>query len=197
MIHRLTLISAFAILTTASSAGASDEALYGSSIPEDSVFIRFLMDRPAEDSTAFGWTFDTDSEQASYTVVSAALLSEAPDSRYSTVVITDEGEGIVIPEPDRTSASKVHLLLLNATEIAVSLVANDGALEVISSTKFGSSNIRAVNPIKAELSVVQVPGQTILGTFDVSLRRGEDLSFIVTDSGVELVPTTYGSVITD
>ena len=88
-------------------------------------------------------------------------------------------------------------MLLNATENAVSLVANGGALEVISNTAFGSANMRAVNPIKAELSVVQAPNQTTLGTFEVLLRRGEDLSFIVTNDGVELVPTSYGAVITD
>ena len=194
---RATLIAAAAILATASSAGANDEALYGAAVPEDAVFVRFLTDRPTKDLTAFGWTFEPGSEQTSYSVVSSALLSEAPASQFSTVVVMAEGEDIIISEPDRTSASKVHLLLLNATENAVSLVANGGALEVISNTAFGSANMRAVNPIKAELSVVQAPNQTTLGTFEVLLRRGEDLSFIVTNDGVELVPTSYGAVITD
>ena len=194
---RATHIVAAAILTTVSPADANDEALYGAAVPEDAVFVRFLTDRPTNVLTAFGWTFEPASEQASYSVVSSALLSEAPASQFNTVVVSAEGEEIIISEPDRTSASKVHLLLLNATENAVSLVANGGALEVISSTTFGSANIRAVNPIKAELSVVQSPSQTVLDTFEVSLRRGEDLSFIVTDDGVELVPTSYGAVITD
>jgi len=192
-----THIAAAAILTTVSPADANDEALYGAAVPEDAVFVRFLADHPAKDLTAFGWTFETDLEQVAYSVVSASLLPEAPASRFSTVVVTTEGEGIVIPEPDRTSASKVHLLLLNATVNAVSLVADGGAIEVIRPTRFGAANIRAVNPIKAEFSVVQVPSQTVLGTFDVSMSRGEDLSFIVTNDGVELVPTSYGAVITD
>ena len=94
-------------------------------------------------------------------------------------------------------SAKKALLNVNATVNAVSLVADGGAIEVIRPTRFGAANIRAVNPIKAEFSVVQVPSQTVLGTFDVSMSRGEDLSFIVTNDGVELVPTSYGAVITD
>lgn len=197
MIQLASLMAATATLLTAVSAAANDEALYDAAVPEDAVFVRFVTDQPAKELAAFGRTFQTESSPASYSVISSALLSEAPASQFSTVIVTAEGEDIIISEPDRTSASKVHLLLLNATENAVSLVANGGALEVISNTPFRSSNMRAVNPIKAELSVLQMPSQTVLGTFDVSLRRGEDLSFIVTDDGVELVPTSYGAVITD
>ncbi|WP_108814094.1 alginate O-acetyltransferase AlgF [Loktanella sp. Alg231-35] len=176
---------------------ASDEALYGAEAPQDAVLVRFLGTPSEGGNNVYGWNFETEEADPSYSVISAALLSNTPETTFTTVFVDEQGREVVFHEPDRTSSSKVHLLLMNATNESVSLVANDGALEVIGDTEFAKVGMRAVNPISVELSVVRGPDLEVVASFDVSLRRGEDISFVVTDDSVEMVPTSYGAVITD
>ncbi len=190
-------IAAVPLVLLADYAKANDDALYGQATPEDAVFVRFLGDPSNADLVVHGRQFDGDAADASYTIISEALLPEAPVSRFNTAIVGEDGVEIVIAEPARNSTSKVHLLLLNAVDQNVRLLANGGALEVIGSTEFGTAEMRAVNPITIDLSVVQGPNMEVLAEFEVALKRGEDLSFVVTEAGVEVIPTSYGTVIAD
>ena len=57
-----------------------------------------------------------------------------------------------------------------------------------------SSGLRAVNPVAISFGVFQHGVDAPLATFDVSLRRGQNLTFLADQSGVRLVENRFGPV---
>ena len=99
-----------------------------------------------------------------------------------------------IPEGPRASASKVSLYLINATDQALELKLADGSVTVIGGVEPMSSGVRAVNPVAISFGVFQRGEDAPVATFDVSLRRGQNLTFLADQSGVRLIENRFGPV---
>ncbi len=187
---------AIAILgLSASAALATDTSLYAEAPPEDASFIRFVgfgADKGAEFAgKRFALNAD---EQLAYTPVSSAALQGVEPGSYVTVVRSKDGAHHTIPEGPRAAGSKVSLYLINASDRALELKLADGSVTVIGSIEPMSSGLRAVNPVAISFGVFQHGVDAPLATFDVSLRRGQNLTFLADQSGVRLVENRFGPV---
>lgn len=179
---------------TGASAETTDTALYDDPAPADASFVRFVgfHDR----STMFaGKVFSLPAEnKAHYIPVSAAQLDGVAPGRYITVVNRPGNAPSVIEEAPRDDATRVHLFVINTSDTAVSLRTEDGATAVIDDIAPGVSGTRAVNPIAIILGVFAKGDTTPLATFDLSLRRGQNLSFLARPAGVELIENRFAPV---
>ena len=165
---------------------ASDDALYADVIPSDAVFIRWL--EPPLKASAFGAQFDTTlAASGDFLPVSAALLKNVTAGSYFSVT-----EGQIIQEPARADKSKVHLVLLNTSQESAELLITENSAAVIGATEPNAAQSRAVNPIAVNLSVATSGGD--FTEFDLSLRRGQNLTFLVTDAGVRLIENGFTEV---
>lgn len=165
---------------------ASDQALYGTAIPDDAVFVRWL-DTPAQ-ATVFGVPFDANlAAGTDYLPISAQYLPDVPQGGFYSVIGT-----ALVQEPARDDLTKVHVILLNTDESPARIVLAGGTAEVIGETAQNSAAARAVNPVKATLAVMQ--GETLLGEFDVALRRGQNVTFFVQDGTVQFIKNGFAPV---
>lgn len=187
--------AAVLMLISPTFAAADDDALYGEPIPADAAFVRWLNTPSDQVKKAFGYDFSGLVDGTEYVVISAGLLNNVESGAFISVVAQDGDGHDFILEPKRSDRSKVSLLLLNGSESAASLVANGDSIDVIKDVAAGDVGIRAVNPISASLEVKTGDNPAIVATFDVALKRGEDLTFAVLPNGVALIPTTFGTVI--
>lgn len=179
-------IAAISFLAPLQGLANSNNALYGTAIPEDAVFVRWLA--PTQNAEAFGAVFDNNvSESRDYVPVSGSALNGAEPGRFYTVT-----KDVVIAEPARDDASKVHLILLNAASDPARLVVTTNDAEVIGATVAGQAQARGVNPVSAELSVVT--DTETLATFEVNLRRGQNLTFAVEGDGAYLIENAFAPV---
>lgn len=173
---------------------ADEEALYADRIPADAVFVRAFGD-PAHPQVAFGGrdvAVDA-ANSGAYTPVSASALSGIAAGGYYSVVVQDDTSS-VIHEPERGVASKVHLVLVNASTRPVRLMAPDHNAEVIGQVASGAAGLRGVNPVQAVLAVQAVDTGEVLGSFEVRLRRGQDVSFVVLKDRTRLVENSFAPV---
>ena len=187
---------AIAILGLSATTGlATDTSLYAEAPPADASFVRFAG-FGAEASAEFaGKTFTLNSdEELAYTPVSTAALKGVEPGSYVTVVKSKNGGFHAIPESPRAEASKVSLYLVNATNQALELRLADGSVTVIGDVDPMSSGIRAVNPVAISFGVFQHGDDAPLATFDVSLRRGQNITFLADQTGVRLVENRFGPV---
>lgn len=175
-----------------SSLGAEEEnALYGAALPVDAVFVRHIgaAGFPVH---VLGRSFAPgDFDATAYTAVAAEVLEGAVAGSFYTI-LTDGGESHLIQEPGRNDRSRVHLFLLNASGADARLVVAHGGPEVIANVPKGEIETRSVNPLAVELSVETVAGAT---DFDVVLRRGVNVTFLVEDGAVRLIEHRFGPVI--
>lgn len=184
-----------AILGLSATTGmATDASLYPEAPPTDASFVRFTgfgADRSAEFA---GKTFILNAdEKLAYTPVSSASLKGVAPGSYLTVVKAN-GAHHAIDEGPRAEASKVSIYLVNATDQALELRLADGSVTVIRDVGPMSSGLRAVNPVAISFGVFQRGDDAPLATFDVSLRRGQNLTFLADASGVRLVENHFGPV---
>ncbi|WP_195821357.1 hypothetical protein [Roseobacter sp. MH60115] len=179
--------AAFTLMLPLPGSANAEDALYGARLPEDAVFIRWLA--PTVSAKAFGADFDAEvSNTREYVPVSNAVLDGAEAGRFYSLI----GDQI-IPEPPRDDATKVHLVLLNADSTPARLIVSANETEVIGATTAGQARSRGVNPVQAELSVVTDAGP--LATFDLSLRRGQNLTFVVVGDTVTLIENKFAPVV--
>ncbi len=165
----------------------ADGALYGAAVPEDAVFVRQFG---AENSLRlFGRTFDiNDLPTETFAAISASKLNGAvPGTYYSAV-----NSASVIAEPAREKDGKVHMVLVNASNAPARLVIEANGAEVITWTDPGQAASRAVNPVSVALLVEAAEASP---SFEVKLRRGQNISILVTDNGIRVVPDVFGPVI--
>ncbi len=196
-----TSLSAFAALVVTCSipgqALADSTALYDEAAPADAVFVRLLQteDTTPETITFGGQRLSTDALQSdTYVAISASQLSDtAPGGFYS--LVASDASLAVIQEPARATASKVQLLLLNASNEPVRLTLPSRGAEVISAVQPDTAASRAVNPVSVALAVERVSDGAILGAFDVSLARGKNLTFVADLNGARLIENRFGSVL--
>lgn len=186
---------AVAILGLSATTGmATDTSLYAEAPPADASFVRFAGFGAEKNAEFAGKTFTLNAdEQLAYTPVSSAALNGVAAGSYVTVVKAD-GAHHAIDEGPRAEASKVSLYLVNATDQALELKLADGSVTVIGGVEPMSSGLRAVNPVAISFGVFQRGDDAPLATFDVSLRRGQNLTFLADQSGVRLVENRFGPV---
>ncbi len=187
-------VLSFVIAAAATVAVADDAALYDTAIPADAAFVRLLStDGNTTLSTHFaGRQFVIGADLAdAYIPVSAAQLSGVAAGSYFSIVAGDKGTKS-IAEPPRETAAKIHLLLVNTGPDAVRLVVPEQNLEVVATIGAGQAASRAVNPIDVTLAVERVHDSAVLGVFDVSLSRGQNLSFVVDHASARLIENRFG-----
>lgn len=192
-IKKLVLAVGLAI-TNANLVYAADEGLYGAEIPKDAVFIRWLGEADPSEREVFGFDFTGKVSGTGYVVISATLLDDVASGSYFTVVEDAQSEFKIIAEPQRSSVSKVNLILLNGTHSVARIVVAGGGPEVIGDVASGNADLRAVNPVSINLTVEASDRAT---SFEVSLKRGQDLTFAVLNDGISLVPTVIGAIIAE
>ncbi len=178
-----------------SDAAAQDGGLYAEPAPEDASFVRFVGFADTATPSFAGKVFSlTDVEDGAYVPVSSALLEDIPQGSWATVFRNSDGSELVIDEPARTRQGKVFLFLLNTTAQPVELRLADNSATVIRDVLAGQSDTRGVNPVSVSLGVFMSGSTEPLETFDVSLKRGQNLSFIATADGVTLLEHSFAPV---
>lgn len=190
-------IYAIAILgaMNATAALATDTSLYAEAPPSDASFVRFAGFGANDKVTFAGKTFTLKAdEKLAYTPVSATALNGIDAGAYLTVIRGDDGTLHPISEAPRANAAKVSLYLVNATKQALELRLADGSITVIGAVDPMDSGLRAVNPVAISLGVFQQGQDAPLATFDVSLRRGQNMTFLADESGVRLIENRFGAV---
>jgi hypothetical protein len=176
-------------------ARADESGLYAKPAPDDASFVRFVGFKDATSTTFAGKTFDL-SEEANnaYVPVSSSLLTDIPNGSYITVLRNADGQDDVITEGARDTRSKVHLFLVNGTDTALDLRLADNSATVIDGVGVGQSGQRGVNPLSVTLGVFSHDGQTPLETFEVTLKRGQNISFVADDRGIHLIENRFDPV---
>lgn len=175
---------------------ADDEGLYGAALPDDAVFIRWLDDDAAQETPVFGYTFTADQiDGNAYVAISNAALNGAEAGDYYSVLSGADGDLVVIQEPQRNTKSKVHVMLLNASDDPVQLNLAGTDKTVISATDNGQVNTRAVNPVSAKLAVITADTAALMAEVDVTLRRGQNITIAVLDNQVQLIENRFGAVV--
>jgi hypothetical protein len=186
------IVAAFVIAFSAmvSAPAKADDALYGAAVPEDAVFLRQFGN--PDGTRVFGRSFRADElPDETFVAISASALSGAvPGTFYS--VVGQASNAPLIAEPGREKNGKVHLVLVNASGAPARLLIQDNGAEVIAWTNPGEAASRAVNPVTVTLAV---EGQTGTTPVEAKLRRGQNVSILVTDGSARIVPDAFGPVI--
>ena len=193
MKHNFFRATVLALTALTATAAQSDTGLYGKAPPEDAVFVRWIGDDAPWSQPVWGRDLRAqDLPSATYVAISASALNGAEPGTYYSVVPTKGDTPTIITEPSRDDISKVHLLLLNATDHPASLDLLDGKTQVIGLTDPMAAKSRAVNPVAVPL---KVNAASRSAQFDVSLRRGQNVSFFVLENDIVMVPNTFGPVL--
>lgn len=181
-------IAAATALLTAHMACAADNELYDEPPPDDAAFLRWIEAGQAPDVlgvSALGTEGDL------FHPVSAANTAGAAAGVFYTAARDASGDVVVIEEPSRNDRSKVLLTLLNLAGEPVRLVLVEQDVEVVGATDVNAAGGRSVNPVSVSLSVMTASGDA-LGTFDVQLRRGQNVTFVARPDGAELIENRFG-----
>lgn len=174
----------------------ADTGLYPEAAPADASFLRFVGFERGEPIHFAGKSFVTPkAEGAAYVPVSAALLQGIQPGAFLTVVKDSSGQLRTIPEAAARDPGKVHLFLINTTPQDLTLRVAGSETAVIQGVSAMQSGTRAVNPVSIGLSVVAEGVSDPLQTFQVDLQRGQNLSFLATPSGVQLIEHRFGPVV--
>ncbi len=170
----------------------ADDGIYPLPVPSDAVFIRRIGEIENK-IKLFGMDFDqSDLPENVYTAISSPSLKGAEERSFYTVLkVNDKVE--ILKEPKRSDPSKVYLFLLNNDRAPASLKVANGGPSVIEETESGHIKTRAVNPVRARLSVVAQSGEQ---DFDVMLRRGVNLTFYVDKNEARVIENAFGPVLT-
>lgn len=186
----------FALGTLLASAGAlqaADNTLYDAPPPEDAAFLRWIEPGLAPEIygiAALGAEGDV------FHPVSAAATEGAQAGVYYTAARDADGALVVIAEPPRPDRSKVQLTLVNLAGAPVRLEVAGQDMVVVGETATGTAAARAVNPVAVALTVVTADGAA-LGQFEVSLRRGQNLTFVARPEGAELIANRFGPTLAE
>ena len=176
-------------------AKADDTSLYAEAAPDDASFVRFVGFEGETAAEFAGKNFQLSNENhAAYVPVSSSLLSDTPSGSYVTVLHVENGQNMIISEGARDARSKVYLFLVNGTKTLLDLRLADNSATVIDAIGQGQAGHRGVNPLSVKLGVFADGEQTPLETFDVTLKRGQNISFVAEDSGIRLIENHFGPV---
>ena len=178
----------FAVSVLPSTVTAADNELYDDPPPEDAVFVRWIEEETAP--SVLGIQMPKNPGDVFFPI-SAALTDGGRAGSFYTAAVDATGDVLVIREPDRGDRSKVLLTLLNLSDDPARLVLSDQNIDVIGTTDINSAGGRTVNPVTATLSVVTVSG-AVLGSFDVQLRRGQNITFVARPDEADLIENRFG-----
>lgn len=190
----------FSFLTTlflscAAQSAAADTSLYAEAAPADASFVRFIGFDGAKEAQFDGFTFALiDDVGEKYIPISAALLNATQPGSFVSVLRSADGEIQTITEGARSRRSKVSLLMLNAGDVPVHLRLADGSVPVIEDVAPTGSALRDVNPVAISLGVFSDLQEAPLAVFEVALRRGQNLSFVVDAGSVRLIENQFAPV---
>ncbi len=197
-VSRVLMAAITCAAVTATQVQADETALYDEAAPSDAVFVRLLAeyDAPGMQVPFGSMTLPLgDAARDTYVAISAAQLSDVIPGSYYSVTSGPSGPQM-IAEPQRETAAKVHLILLNTGSSAVRLIVPGPDAEVVGPQSMGEAASRAVNPVSTMLAVERLSDKTILGSFDVTLARGQNLTFVAGDDTARLVENGFGPVLT-
>lgn len=174
---------------------ANDGALYAEAPPEDASFVRFIGFEDSLTAEFAGRTFHLMPDEVSaYIPVSSASLEDVASGSFFTIVETGDGNPRVISEPGRDNRSKVFLFLVNGTETELDLRLADNSAPILENVPHNTSALRGVNPVSVSLGIFKSGTDTLLASFDVSLRRGQNISLIAGPDGYQLVENRFAAV---
>jgi hypothetical protein len=194
------LLTTFAALSLAgfpinSAVLAADTSLYAEAAPSDASFVRFIGFDDQDHATFAGFDFSLKGDKAAkYIPVSASLLQDTAPGRFISVLRAADGALQTIPEAPRTRRSKVALFLVNGTEMELELRLADGSVAVIEDVEPATAGQREVNPVSIALGVFERGSTTPLARFDVTMKRGQNLSFIADHAGIRLIENQFAEV---
>ena len=175
---------------------ADESVLYNQAPPKDAVFVR-LLGNPGTTALEFNGHRIAlpDGTQTAYAAISAQDLGLSEAGTFHSLLLDEYGNLRAIEEPKERPNNKVHLYLINADADPVRLIVPGREIEVIAGTEQMAIGTRSVNPIRTALAIQQVADEGILATFDVSLNRGQNITFLLQDGEVSLIENRLGPVI--
>jgi len=186
---KLAPLTVLALLFGANAAWTADNTLYDAPPPDDAVFIRWLDGGTAPAVLGVSSLGETDD---AFRPASAALTSGALEGAFYSAAIDATGHVVIIQEPARDNKAQVLLTLLNLSNQPVRLSLAEHDVDVIGSTAINTAEGRSVNPVAARLLVLSAEN-SVLGTFDVQLRRGQNLTFVARPEGAHLIENRFGT----
>ena len=190
-----TPIAAILLSSFASISHADENSLYSEAVPYDASFIRFIGFENADTAVFAGKEFHLlENEKQAYLPISSTRLNNVEAGSYVSLIKQPDGSVETIFEGPRNGRSKVFLFLVNASDVPHELRLTDESAVVIANVKAQSADQRGVNPINVSLGVFKSTETEPLAVFDVALKRGQNISFIVDDTGVQLVENRFGLV---
>ena len=174
---------------------ADKASLYAEPAPDDASFVRFIGFEGEEHVQFAGYNFTLkEGEATAYIPISTVHLTNVLAGGFVTVLRGDAEQPKVIVEGPRNSRSKVLIILVNGTDRVLDLRLTDNSTTVIASIPGHSAGQRAVNPVSVSLGVFASGSDTPEATFDVSLKRGQNISFIADDKGIHLIENRFATV---
>lgn len=186
-------ISACFFIVTAVTAESND--LYAEAPPDDASFIRFIGFEDTNTVEFSGKTFTLFADEfETYIPVSSTKLDNIPSGSFVTVMSGANSSTKIIYEGARDTSSKVFLFLINGSDNILDLRLSDNSASVIDNVLSGQALKRGVNPVAVTLGVFSNDADIPIATFDVSLKRGQNISFIVDKAGVRLIQNRFGAV---
>ena len=167
-------------------ASANDEgvdALYDAPLPEDAAFIRFIGFEPNETPEVFGFTIPENARGTTdYIVVRADQYDGLQPSSFLTVLPAKDRSTLIFEDTERERV-KVLVSLINLTASdQVSLQTSKGEVTLVEALGPREVGYRLVNPISVGLAVFD-DDEIIDQSFDVQLRRDDDLTVVVNPDG--------------
>ncbi|MEM1428334.1 MAG: hypothetical protein AAGG09_02640 [Pseudomonadota bacterium] len=188
----LTLALLAGIAGLGATAPAANEALYDAPPPPDAVFVRWLDGdgTPAALGPVLAPVAGAESEFGH--VSASETRGIAPGAHLSVVRATD-GTPVLIQEPARDAVGQVHLILVNAADGPVDLVVAEAGAVVLADVAPFTSEVRAVNPVSADLVVQDTRSGNALGHAALHLQRGQDVTLFVSPAGLRVIPDGFGA----
>jgi hypothetical protein len=168
----------------------AESTLYATPPPDDAAFVRWLDASASYE--AFGYKFANVERPTDFRFFPASGAEGATPGGYYSRVTAADGTIMLVEEPGRSDPTKVHIVLVNATNGPARLVVADQDAVVIDATELNAAGIRGVNPVTAALAVQSADGAVEYGRVEVTLRRGQDITIVARDGGVELIEDRFG-----
>ncbi|MGI1662645.1 hypothetical protein ACRDNQ_10430 [Palleronia sp. KMU-117] len=191
-------LAAALLIAVGGQAAVAQDVLYTDTPPDDAIFVRSFIDtdKPRETTGLPAFAVDAIAGNgAAFSSLSAAEFGFSQAGGFYALLADAAGAVHLVPEPARADRAKVYLTVLNASDADVRLVEPTQGLEVVAPTPPLSAAARAVNPVDVRLAVESAATGEALASFDLRLRRGQNVTFLVRGGQVELIEDAYGPVV--
>lgn len=171
---------------------ANDAELYADPPPLDASFVRFIGFDQGDRTEFMGKTFTVrDQDIDAFVPVSSELLDNVKPGSFFSLLKRPDVNFVILEQARDTVQTQVKLTVLNASDDTVTLGLADGTIDVVSNVKPKEAGHRLVNPIQIELAVFTASEKAILERSAVSLRRGQNLTYLVETDGVRMIQDRF------